>query len=1388
VKAFGFQSTSDNPGSGDRTIEFTFDDGGHASGGAGPAKTDTVTQVVHVAPVNDAPDDVLLSSNSVAENSANGTVVGTLTAHDLDSSAPFGFSLVSNPGGKFAISGNQLVVNGALNFEATSSYSLTVRATDSLGAAFDKGLTVNVTDVADSPARGTDFIVNQTSVADEQDLNAVAARPGGGFVAVFRSFPADEVWARVYNDDGTAVGPDFLVAGGAGTQTDPNVTVLSGGKIVVAYMGDGTSREIYARVVNSDGTAAVGEIKLNSTLVGDQTHVDLAALGNNRFIATWWSGDNNSIRARLFDYNGATLVPVSLAGSGTNDFVVSTSLVEGFGSTPAVAALADGKFVITYYNANNPSEVWGHLYNADGTSAGSEFVVNSTTTGLQRLSDVAALPNGGFVAAYQSTDVNGVRARVFDGTGAALGPDFVVNATSGALAPAVTGLADGRFMVSWHLSGGDGNGFGIVARVFNADGTADGNEFVLDTTTLNDQTNPSLATLPNGRVVALWDSSDGADGGGGTNLLVRGGIVDIPNHPPQVSVPAGTAVVAEDHVVTLSGAGLADLDVSDTITVNLAVLHGTLAPHGALPGGVTAIDADGSDGTLSVKGTVAGINTLLGNGVDYTPRPNYHGPDALGIAAADDHGGSGSASAPITVTAVNDAPTGEATIIGTLQEGHTLLARSATIADVDGLGMFGYQWQRIELGQAQIIPGATQFSYTPTAADVGLTLQVVVSYGDGDGTSESLTSSATGPIGSAAEPDHAPAAEASKVLVLAKDADPVPLAIAAPTDQDAGGPLIVTVLRTPTNGVVLPQSGPAVHAGDVLTVAQLQELQFDPDAASGGAVSEFVYSVGDGVLTTVTNVEIDVRAPATLAGLFFRADDGTTGAEPWMVKSDGTLARVADIAGGSAASLPLGFTTFDGALYFQATTSAAGAELWKLKPDGTVSLAGDIQPGTAGSAPQSFVEFDGSLYFRATDASHGAELWKLAADGTSSLVADINPGVANSNAFRFTPFHNELFFTATDSLGSEVWKLAPGAAAPVRLTDINPGSASAAPAFYTEFNNELYFTATTAGVDHLWKIKADDTVVEVSSTVSTGLVKPVVYHNELYFQGNGGSNGIELWKVKADGSVALAADINTTGTGNSNPTGLTIFNDELYFQATTGANGSEVWKVAADGSASRLTDIVIGGGGSFPSGFTPFNGNLYFNATSSTGTELWKLDAAGHLTPFDINPGVGSSLPGFFQEFNGALYFQATDGQTGTELWKVNSSGTVARAADINPTGSSTPGASDGFVAATGGPADDIFVGGSGADTFTGNGGHNTFVFRPGFNNDTVMDFHAGSGPGDVLDVQGLFNNLAEVQAHAAQVGPDTLIAFDAHDSILLKNVVLANLVAEDFHFTAVLT
>ncbi|MBM3964384.1 MAG: DUF4347 domain-containing protein, partial [Planctomycetes bacterium] len=119
--------------------------------GGGLTSTSQITVTIQGA--NDAPNDIT-GTLTIAENSANGTAVGTVTRSDVDSGDTRTWSLTDSAGGRFAINsstGAVTVANSSLlNFESASSHNITIRVSDAASATFDKVLSVTVSDVAEA--------------------------------------------------------------------------------------------------------------------------------------------------------------------------------------------------------------------------------------------------------------------------------------------------------------------------------------------------------------------------------------------------------------------------------------------------------------------------------------------------------------------------------------------------------------------------------------------------------------------------------------------------------------------------------------------------------------------------------------------------------------------------------------------------------------------------------------------------------------------------------------------------------------------------------------------------------------------------------------------------------------------------------------------------------------------------------------------------------------------------------------------------------------------------------------------------------------------------------------------------------------------------------------
>ncbi|HYM52507.1 MAG TPA: peroxidase family protein [Candidatus Dormibacteraeota bacterium] len=162
-------------------------------------------------------------------------------------------------------------------------------------------------------------------------------------------------------------------------------------------------------------------------------------------------------------------------------------------------------------------------------------------------------------------------------------------------------------------------------------------------------------------------------------------------------------------------------------------------------------DGDGINaGTLVFRWqaeTAPGVWLPVGIGATFTPNAATVGLRLRVVATYTD--GEGEAenvtSDPTAAVAnVNDPPVGAPALSNTApQQGQALTASTAGISDADGLvGVtFTFQWQE-SLGGAAFtnIPGATAATFTPTAAQAGRTLRVVVSFTDNQGTAEQLAS------------------------------------------------------------------------------------------------------------------------------------------------------------------------------------------------------------------------------------------------------------------------------------------------------------------------------------------------------------------------------------------------------------------------------------------------------------------------------------------------------------------------------------------------------------------------------------------------------------------------------------------------------------------------
>lgn len=206
----------------------------------------------------------------------------------------------------------------------------------------------------------------------------------------------------------------------------------------------------------------------------------------------------------------------------------------------------------------------------------------------------------------------------------------------------------------------------------------------------------------------------------------RGNNETIDSNPTAVVIAAHTNTPASGSVIITGTA-----QVGQTLAVNASNIF----------------DPDGI-GTLSYQWKANGTNISGATGVTYLLTSNELNKTITCTASFTDGFGSPEAvtsaatSSVIAAAPVNQAPTGAPVITGTAQQGQTLTCVTTSIADGNGLGAFSYQWK----ANGTNISGATSSTYVLTASEVTKFITVTVSYTDGAGFAESLTSAATAAV------------------------------------------------------------------------------------------------------------------------------------------------------------------------------------------------------------------------------------------------------------------------------------------------------------------------------------------------------------------------------------------------------------------------------------------------------------------------------------------------------------------------------------------------------------------------------------------------------------------------------------------------------------------
>jgi len=661
--------------------------------GQGTAETRTSGATATVTNVNDAPTGTVAIAGVATEGQ---TLTASNTLADVDGLGTIGYQWFA---GGTAITGANTASLTLTQAEVGKAITVKASYTDGFGTAesITSAATSAVLNVNDAPV-GT--VTISGTAAEDQVLTASN---------------------NLTDEDGLGtVSYQWFAAGAAITGANTSTFTLTQAEVGKAITvrasytdGQGTAEartSAATPVVTNVNDAPTGGVTINGraavgvTLTAVSTLDDADGMGTLGYV---WLANGTAI-------SGATTSTYQLTAAEVGKVItVRANYTDGQGSpetststpTATVAANQPPSGAVTIDNVvpkqGDTLTVTNNLNDPDG---------NGTVT-YQWFAGTTPIGTGTSVALTQAHvgKTISVAASYTDGLGvtetvqALTSPVANVNdAPTGAVA--IAGVATEGQILTASNTLADIDGLGTIGYQWFAGGTA------ISGATSSTYT---LTQAEVGKAITVKASyTDGLATAESVSSAATSVVLNVNDAPVGTVTISGTA--AEDQVLTASN-NLADEDGLGTVSYQW------------LANGTAIANATGNTFTL----TQAEVGKAI------TVRASY--TDLQGTAEAR------TSAATTVVTNVNDAPTGTLTIGGFTganpSKGQTLTFAN-TVQDADGLGTFAFQWFK----DGAAITGATNSNYVLTAADVNGLITVKGSYTDGQGTAETVTSTATGPV------------------------------------------------------------------------------------------------------------------------------------------------------------------------------------------------------------------------------------------------------------------------------------------------------------------------------------------------------------------------------------------------------------------------------------------------------------------------------------------------------------------------------------------------------------------------------------------------------------------------------------------------------------------
>ena len=435
---------------------------------------------------------------------------------------------------------------------------------------------------------GNPFTVNATMEGSQSNPSVAIDRLGQSYIA----FQSSNFLGMSEDGDGAGIfGRTFdwmrLPIGGqwqvntytTGDQTDPSVvigdTVLVGGVSFSDFSGrDGDMNGVFYQKFVNGVLQFPGDFQVNLTTIGDQfdsfAFVKRGSLGTAFNILIGYEWFRPGLGSDLLMSGGFYKAPQATRRSGSttraipgSEFQVNTH-TPGYQGRGDGCAFTDDSFVVTWFSSAQDGDyggIFAQRFDSANSPVGTEFQVNSYTTGNQDRPKVAC-DDSGFVVAWTSVNYfgpsqdgagSGVIARRFDRSANPMGTEFIVNkiTTGSQRTGDIAGDGKGNFVVLWrdYDFGGD-----LSLRGFASDLTPLTDDVVVASgAASNPVGTASMDMNTSGEFIVTWGDSGG--GATGTDVMAQLFTLDTGATTTTTSAPTTTTSVTTTTTLPLPVCG-----------------------------------------------------------------------------------------------------------------------------------------------------------------------------------------------------------------------------------------------------------------------------------------------------------------------------------------------------------------------------------------------------------------------------------------------------------------------------------------------------------------------------------------------------------------------------------------------------------------------------------------------------------------------------------------------------------------------------------------------------------------------------------------------------------------------------------------------------------------